>query len=363
MDLTATTAELAGAAAEVARLLPTRVLDPVLAGLRLRATTDVEIAGSDQEHGVRLMVHATVHTEGEVLVPAKPLAATLQALDDPQVRLKVEGRRLAIRTPGSRFAIPLLDLDHHPGIPELPPLQGHVDADRLRIIAAVAGAASKDDALPIFTGARIRSDEQKLHVIATDRYKMAYATLPWEPLGQIDVLVPAKALAEAARQAEGQVALHANADRIGLAWNQNSISTALLAAPFPDDRARRLLEATIDSTVLVDADALARAVRRATPFGGPHQAVTIQVEDSEIRVMGRDPQQGESEEFVKATVEGDRLTKTFQARYLADALKAFAGRRIELRIQHGLRSTVLTSTPGEDGVELTYLVVPVRSVA
>ncbi|MFS8100965.1 DNA polymerase III subunit beta [Lentzea alba] len=363
MDLTATTSELAGAAAEVARLLPTRVLDPVLAGLRLRADTAVEIAGSDQEHGVRLTVNATVHTEGEVLVPAKPLAATLQALDEPQVRLVVEGQRLAIRTPSSRFAIPLLDLNNHPGIPDLPPLQGHIDADRLKIIAAVASAASKDDALPIFTGVRILSDAHKLHVIATDRYKMAHATLPWEQEGQLDLLVPTKPIVEAARQATGPVALHANEDRIGLAWDHNSISTTLLAAPFPDDRARRLLEAVIDSTVLVDADALARAVRRATPYGGPHQAVTIQVEDSELRVKGSDPQQGESEEFVKATVEGDRVTKTFQARYLADALKAFAGRRIELKIQDGLRSTVLTSTPGEDGVELTYLVVPLRSVA
>ncbi len=363
MDLTATTAELASAATEVARLLPTRVLDPVLAGLRLKAGMDVEVAGSDHEHGVRLTVNATVHTEGEVLVPAKPLAATLQALDEEQVRLTVEGRRLAVRTPTSRFALPLLELDDHPGVPALPPLQGHIDAARLRAIAAVAGAASKDDALPIFTGIRIQSDEQKLHVMATDRYRMAYATLPWEQVGHVDLLVPAKPIAEAARQAHGQVALHANEDRIGLAWANNSISTALLAAPFPDDRARRLLEAVIDSTVLVDADALARAVRRATPYGGPHQAVTIQVEDSEIRVKGSDPQQGESEEFVKATVEGDRLTKTFQARYLADALKAFAGRRIELKIQDGLRSTVLTSTPGEDGVELTYLVVPMRSVA
>lgn len=363
MDLTATTVELAGAAAEVARLLPTRVLDPVLAGLRIKAGQDVEIAGSDREHGARLTVHATVHTEGEVLVPAKPLAATLQALDEQQVRLKVEGQRLAVRTPNSRFALPLLDLNDHPGVPDLPPRQGCVDADHLKIIAAVAGAASKEDALPIFTGIRIQSDEHRLHVMATDRYRMAHATLPWEQAGHIDLLVPAKPIIEAARQARGTVGLHANADRIGLTWGNNEISTALLAAPFPDDRARRLLEAVIDSTVLVDADALARAVRRATPYGGPHQAVTIQVEDSEIRVKGSDPQQGESEEFVKATVEGDRLTKTFQARYLADALKAFAGRRIELKIQDGLRSTVLTSTPGEDGVELTYLVVPMRSVA
>ncbi|MDU0288793.1 hypothetical protein [Saccharothrix longispora] len=133
------------------------------------------------------------------------------------------------------------------------------------------------------------------------------------------------------------------------------------AAPFPDDRARKLLEAVIDSTVVVEADALAGAVRRAVPCSGPHGSVTLQVDDGGLRVRGSDPRAGGPEESVKATIDGNRVTKTFQARYLADALNAFSGRRVELRIQDGLRSTVLTSQAGEDGVELTYLVVPLRT--
>jgi DNA polymerase III subunit beta len=365
MDLTAPTASLAGAAAEVARLLPTRVHDPVLAGLLLEASGDgVVVSGSDREHGVRLHRSAAVHTDGTVLVPAKPLASTLQALDDPSVRLVVEGSRLAVRTSSARFALPLLDLASHPGVPALPALCGHVSAAALAsAVIPVASAASRDDALPIFTGLRLQSVGPVLHLIATDRYRMAYATLPWDPAGSVDLLVPAAVMSEMARQTTGRVALHASTDRVGMAWAGDSTTTALLAAPFPDDRARRLLEVVIDSTVLVDADMLARAVRRATPYAGAHGSVTLQVDDSELRVRGSDPQSGESEEFVKATVDGNRITKTFQARYLADALRAFAGRRVELRIQDGLRSTVLTSPPDDDGVELTYLVVPMRSVA
>ncbi|MGM1059666.1 hypothetical protein [Saccharothrix sp. Mg75] len=132
-------------------------------------------------------------------------------------------------------------------------------------------------------------------------------------------------------------------------------------------RTRKLLEAVIDSTVLVEADALAGAVRRAVPHPGPHGSVTLQVDDGELRVRGGDPRSGGPEgpgsrsESVKATIDGSRITKTFQARYLADALTAFSGRRVELRIQDGLRSTVLTSQAGEDGMELTYLVVPIRT--
>ncbi|GLZ32998.1 DNA polymerase III subunit beta [Lentzea sp. NBRC 105346] len=361
MDLTATTAGLASAVAEVVRLLRTHL---PLAGLLLRAGgSGVVVSGSDRETGVVLHRSATVHTDGAVLVPARLFAATLQSLDEPQVRLVVEGSRLAVRTSCARFALPLLDLPAHPGVPELPPLCGHVDSRALvSALAPVASAASRDDALPIFTGVRIQSAGSSLHLLATDRYRMAHAVLPWEPgPAPLDVLVPATALAF--RQPSGRVALHASTDRMGLAWSGDSITTALLAAPFPDDRARRLLEAVIDSTVLVDADTLARAVRRATPYAGPHGSVTLQVEDTELRVRGSDPQSGESEESVKATVEGNRITKTFQARYLADALRAFAGRRVELRIQDGLRSTVLTSPPDDDGVELTYLVVPMRSMA
>ncbi|GGP36285.1 DNA polymerase III subunit beta [Saccharothrix coeruleofusca] len=363
MDLTATAADLAAAASDVARLLPARVLDPVLAGLVLRADPHgVELAGNDREHAVRLTRPATVHTEGAVLVPARPLAETLRGLADHQVRLVVEGSRLAVRTQSARFALPLLDLAAHPGVLPLPPLAGRAPGAALAgALAAVSTAASKDDALPVFTGVRVHAAGERLELICTDRYRMAFASLPWSG-GALDVLAPAAALAEVSRRfGGGEVAVHADADRVALAWAGGSASTALLAAPFPDDRARKLLEADAESTVLVEADVLAGAVRRAAPYSGPHGAVTIQVDDGELRVRGSDPQAGESEESVKASVDGNRLTKSFQARYLADALRAFGGGRVELRIRDGLRSTVLTCDAGEDGVELTYLVVPLRT--
>ncbi|WP_308258513.1 hypothetical protein [Saccharothrix obliqua] len=123
------------------------------------------------------------------------------------------------------------------------------------------------------------------------------------------------------------------------------------------------LEEAIDSTVVVEADALACAVRRATPRSGPHGSVTLQVEDSVLRVRGSDPRPGAAEESVRVTTGGGHVTKTFQAGYLADALTAFRGRQVELRIQDGLRTTVVTAPPGEDGVELMYLVVPLRTPA
>jgi DNA polymerase III beta subunit-like protein len=99
MDLTATTADLTAAATDAARLLPARAPDPVLSGVLLTAdATGVTVAGTDAERTVALRRPALVHTEGTVLVPGRPLADTLRALDVPEVRLVVEGARLAVRT-------------------------------------------------------------------------------------------------------------------------------------------------------------------------------------------------------------------------------------------------------------------------
>ncbi|WP_236788189.1 DNA polymerase III subunit beta [Amycolatopsis sp. GM8] len=271
-----------------------------------------------------------------------------------------EGARLAIRTPGARFALPLLDIDLHPGVPAPPARVGTVPGDALRTaLVAVASAASKDDALPIFTGIRLWTDGGRLTLLTTDRYRMARCVVPWSG-GELDLLAPGAVLAEVARQFSGPVAVHADADRLGLSWGDDAFSTALLGVSFPDERARQLLlRATATGAAEVEADALAAAVRRATPYAGPRGTVTITAWEGELRVQGSDPHNGESEESVKASVSGHHGAAVYQARFLLDALRPFAGRPVRVERQEGLRPTVFTGEIGE--VELTHLVVPMRT--
>jgi DNA polymerase-3 subunit beta len=361
MDLTAATSELAAAAADVARLLPSRSFDPVLSGVVLTAgPAGVELAATDRERTVRLHRAATTHVDGQVLVPGRPLAETLRALDVPEVRLTVENARLAIRTPRGRFALPVLDLDLHPGVPQPPVLAGRA-AGRplLRALVAVAGAASKDDALPLFSGVRVRSVGDALRLVATDRYRLAVAELPWQAAGEVDVLVPGSLAVEIGRQAAGatELALHADPDRAAVVWRGAEIGTALLASPFPDEA--RYLGTTPDATAELDADALLGAVRRAGLYADGRGAVGIDLADGEIRVRAGGADLGEADESVKAAVTG-RLTQHYRVRYLTDALRAFDGRAVRLAVKTGLRSTVLTAVePDADALELTYVVMPI----
>jgi DNA polymerase-3 subunit beta len=361
MDLTATTTDLASAAAEAVRLLPGRMLDPVLAGLLLTASDDgVVLAGSDRERAVRLSCSAAVHTSGRVLVPAKPFAETLRALDVPMVRIAVEGARLAVRTPNARFALPLLDADLHPGVPSAPPLAGTVDGELLvAALTTVAATASRDDALPLFTGVRVRGDGDRLVLAATDRYRMALASLPWTPItDSLDALIPAALLAEVAKQARSQVALHVDHNRVGLAWGNSVVTTALLDGSFLSES--KIVTSQMDTWLELDADTFAAAVRRVALYADNRGVVKLEVGDNEIRLRGADQQAGEAEESIKADVDGGRTSPSFQSRFLIDALRPFSGQRVRLAVQPGMRATVFSSPDPEQALDLRYMVAPMR---
>ncbi|RSN21667.1 DNA polymerase III subunit beta [Amycolatopsis sp. WAC 04169] len=350
MDLTAATRPLSSAVSAAARLLPAR------SGLLLRAGKDgLTVGGNDSERAVRLTAEAMVHTDGEVLVPAGPLAETLRMLEDDLVRLVVEGSRLAVRVEGGRYALPLLSRELN--LPDMPPKVSEVDGHALvTALRTVAGTAAKDDALPMFTGVRVQSFSRELRLTASDRYRMAVATLPLRSEGEpIDALVPAGLLAETAKQARGPVGLHGDGTRFGLSWAGVAVTTAVLDAGFLSEK---LIESsTVDTTVEVAADALAAAVRRVGVYADDRRVLTLEVGDAHLRLASAKRDTGEAEETLKAQVSGGRTSPSFQARYLLDALQGFAGERVRLDIQPGMRACVIRAVePGD--VELTYYVMP-----
>jgi DNA polymerase-3 subunit beta len=86
--------------------------------------------------------------------------------------------------------------------------------------------------------------------------------------------------------------------------------------------------------------------------------VGIELGDGEARVRSADGETGEAEETVKATVDG-QLTHWYRAPYLLDALRTFAGRRVRLAIQRGMKATTVTAAEAEpDGLVLRYVVMP-----
>ncbi|MFF5231713.1 hypothetical protein [Dactylosporangium sp. NPDC000521] len=392
MDVTAPVARLAAAASFLLRMLTGRSLQPSHAGALLRADdAGLHLVATDGEVIVHLHTPATVHTPGEVVVPRRAVAETLTSLDAADARLTVQGGRLSIRIPGARFALPSLP-DAAPPPVHLPPAHGTVTGDDLRTAAVpVAGAASREHALPLFTGVRLRAHATTLSLLATDRFRLAAASIPWHPTSAparhrppsptapstpatdttthetattpvpAEALVPAAVLARAAQHLsrEQTIHVHADDDLFALSWEGGSITTPTLGTGYPDAQMSRLLDISAICTVETDADTLAQAVDRATAYGGPHGRVTLQPIEGALLIRADDPLTGESEQTLKATTDGTHIVRSFQARLLLDALRAFPHHPVQLQFQPDMRATAFTASLPT--TTLNYLVVPLRT--
>lgn len=189
---------------------------------------------------------------------------------------------------------------------------------------------------------------------------MAAADLPWLAVDEgLDVLIPGALFTEVARQARGadRVTVHADTDRAALTWGGTTVVTSVLAHGLPDED--KLFPTEAECSLTLSGAALAGAVRRVAPYAGTRGVLTIEAGDAELRVRGEDPQAGEAEEVVKATVQGGRVTRAYQARYLLETLRWFGEQEVRVDVQPGIRGTMF-SAPEATGVRLRYLVVPLR---
>jgi len=161
----------AEAIAWTAKGLPARPVVPVTAGVVLEVTDGAMIvSGFDFEVLNRIEVPVTDKAAGRVLVSGRLLAEIARALPPKDVRVVVEGNRLAVRCGSVRFNLPLLHIEDYPAVPVLPATSGKVRGDVFATaVAQVTAAASRDETLPMLTGVRMEIGPEVLTLAATDR--------------------------------------------------------------------------------------------------------------------------------------------------------------------------------------------------
>jgi DNA polymerase-3 subunit beta len=362
----------ADAVAWAARILPQKAALPVLAGLRLEATTDggLGLAGFDYEVSAQAQLDVTVAEAGSVLVPGRLLAEITRSLPGQPIDLSTDGSRLVLTCGSSRFQLPTLPLDEYPTLPEMPEVSGTVGSDAFAAaVSSVAIAAGRDDALPVLTGIRVEIDGEKVTLAATDRYRLAVRTLRWSPTDpslQATALVPARTLADAAKSlttgAEVTLALAgagSGEGMLGLAGGSRRATTRLLDGEFP--KYRSLLPETSSAVATLDAAALTEAVRRVALVASRTSPIRLSFSADGLTLEAGGLDDAEAAESLPADFDGDDLTIAFNATYLLDGLGSLDSDEAQLSFTAATKPAVLTGKSGpDDESDHRYLLMPVR---
>ncbi|WP_193511332.1 MerR family transcriptional regulator [Streptomyces griseoloalbus] len=219
---------------------------------------------------------------------------------------------------------------------------------------AVRFAAGTDPELPMLGGILFDVEGDALHLVATDRYRMAVARTAADGHGgpRVQVTVPL-ALADAMRallDGEEQVRLAVDGDRVTLEAGDRQTAGQCLGHDFPDYR--RLVRLPAGRRALVDVPAFREAVRT-----GPVRAGEVREQDGvscDLSVL--QVSDDGSVALVGDGADGRDLVAVNRA-FLLDALAAGAGDRLVL--EFGAPTAPLAVRRPDD--EHTFsLLMPVR---
>lgn len=377
MKFRADRTEFADAVTWVLRTVGARQTLPALSGVRLDVTDDrLTLASTDLEVSSELSIPVSVEREGQALVPGRLLGDVVRSLPPAGVAAEVSGDRLHLACGRARFDLRLMAVEDFPALPAPSPeaATAVLKADDFaRTVAQVARAASNDDARPVLTGVSLQATAGSLTAAATDSYRLAVRTVPWDQGADMTALVPRRALVEAQRAAEAlgsEVRLILEPAQVTFAFGDRRLTTRLLEGKFPDYG--QLIPDGHERRLEVDRADLLEVVKRVAVVGADGGStvtpVTLHLSADTVRVTAGTGEVGQAEESLPGVFEGEDLQIAFNPRYLTDGLDVAATERIVLYFRDELKPAVLRPAPAVApdegapavGADFLYLLMPVR---
>jgi DNA polymerase-3 subunit beta len=362
LKITCSRDELNRQLAVVSRAASTRTTVQVLAGVLLRSEGDkLELSATDMEISLRTPLEAEVATEGAVVVPGKLLAELARLLPGEEVSIEHrQGEGVVEIVSGS--AVYRIHTYNAEDFPRLPDPAGTtmvpIDAEALLETAAkVSRAASRDESRPVLTGILVRFEGENLVMAATDSYRLAVKeTSMAGPGPELDAIVPARALMELSRVAQGASELHLGLQENQVLFTSDGIllTTRRIEGQFPNYH--QLLPESFESEVTLPRDELLEVVRRVSVMAQRNAPLRLRFAEGELTVSAQTQDVGEAHETMPAAFGGDALDIGFNPEFLRDGIESVDGDELRLKLISPLRPAVLQGT----GDDFSYLIMPIR---
>lgn len=346
----------------VVKLLPQRNPQPILAGVLIEATdAGLSLSAFDYEASARTTIDATVDEPGTILVHGRLLSDIASRLPNAPIQIAVDEEGILLTCGSARFTLSSMPVEEYPAIPEVTGESGLVPADVFATaIAQVAFAASRDDVTPVLTGVQLEVTDNRLSLVATDRYRVALREIPWDGgdavTGEATALVPARTLQEVGKTfAHGEnisVAFSGSGDReiIAFSSGNKTVTSLLIKGNFPP--VRRLFPEQTEHHAVVNTADLIEAVRRVSLVLDRSAPLRFTFGPESVVMEASGTEQARATESVDATLTGEEVTLGLNPQYLLEALAAV---RSEF--------TRITFTSSENANKLSpILVTPQTSV-
>lgn len=370
MKLTCLQENLSRGLATVSRSVASRPQLPVLANILLATDKGrLKLSTTNLETSITIWLGAKVEKDGAITVPARILTEFVSTLPADKIELEIEENRLSVSCGGYFARFHGLAASEFPPLPFVEGKEGTIlPEEKLRqAIAQVVFAAASDEARPVLTGVLLRFAKKGIDLVATDGYRLSVkkikADLAADLVGQEQLIVPARALAEVARslpetgeKADLRLSVTEEANQAIFVTPDAQIVTRLLEGEFPDFA--KIIPAEHQTEAILDREELTKAVKMAAIFARESaNIVRLSFGKDEATVSANTAQVGENKSSLAAKVTGKPDQIAFNSRYLLDYLGSIVSEELSFEMSGSLSPGVFHPQGDET---FLHLIMPVR---
>jgi DNA polymerase III subunit beta len=365
MKLTCAKDELAEKLQVAGRGVSTRTTVQILAGILLRAEDgQLSLSATDMEISLRVALEAQIEDEGSVVVPGRLLVDIVRLLPVGEVTIshRAEEGVVELVCGSASYRLHTYAAEDFPRLPEVEEASVFtVDREAfVDTIARVSRSASRDESRPVLTGVLVRFEGDKLVMAATDSYRLSVKEtgLSDSPGRDVEAIVPARALAELARIAQGG---EGGAIQVGVQENQVVfgaddvwLTARRIDGQFPNYK--QLLPETFEAEVTMPREEFLDVVRRTSVLAQRKSPLRLRFEDGELTVSAQTQDVGEARESLPISYSGETIEIGFNAEFLRDGLESVTDDSVRMKLISPLRPGLIH---GESD-EFLYLIMPIR---
>ena len=353
----------------VGRAVASRSTLPVLGNVLLSTDkSGLKLSATNLEMGITCWIGAKVHEEGSTTLPAKTLIDLVGTLPRERIDLELDARTQTMQVACAEFTneIKCIGSDEFPVLPSAEDDHGlEINVSNLReMIDQVVFVAATDDSRPVLTGVEVKIENETLTFAAADGFKLAVCTssLSGSDGTDVDVIIPARALAELARIIGDEsdvvsITMPPNGGQVIFRVRDVELVCQLIEGKFPDYQ--QLLPDSYQTRVVMSTEKFLGACRAAQIFARESSyAVTLSVKSGDnpgedrLEVSANAAETGSNESSIESSLDGDPVEIAFNVRYLTEVLRVIGTPDVALETNGEASPGVLRPVGREDFVSV-----------
>lgn len=365
MKFTCNQQTLSKALNTVSKAVTSRTTIPILKGILLKAQNDqLILSASDLDMSIEKKIDVSVKEEGALVVSAKLFSDIIRKLPSGEIEIEEqENNTIVIRCKSSEFVILGQPSDEFPCIGEISEKNKlTIEKELLKdMIKRTSFAASIDESKGIIVGVLIEIEENLLHMVALDGFRMAVNREQVENDDVRKIIIAARILNEINKiisetEEDTDLSIILDDKKAVFLLEDTKIVLRLLEGEFI--KYKDIIPKQHQTRVIINRSELLDSIERASLLAkeGKNNLIKMAILSDKIVITSRS-EEGNVKEEISISKEGNEMEIGFNSKYVLDVLKVINDDEIVMELNTSVTPCMIKPIEGN---AYEYLVLPVR---